>query len=763
MLVILAVALLTVFCALRQLQPPSVVPASADAAEFSADRAMVCVRTITAQPHPVGSVANMHVREYLVAQLRGFGFDVTVQRTTAALAFGSGRAVAVENIVARKKGTTSSGAIMFSAHYDSELNAPGAGDNGYAVAGILEMLRALQSHPPLRNDLIVLFPDGEESGLLGARAFADELPLREEINVVFNFDGRGDSGPALMFETTEQNGWIVREFRNAVRHEVAFSVMTDLYRLLPNNTDFTFLKEVSDGGLNFAHIGGVENYHGVRDDADHLSERTLQDHGETMLDAALHFGNLDLKNDKQPDVVYFNFLWPSFVVYPSRWNVSLAIIVTVLFADVLFLALRRKQLHPIKLLIAVLLFLIRITLAGGVVFLLWKLFGPLQPEFGFLYLQFVYHGSWYLAGFIALALLIGLAFRQFAAERLGLFNIAIGALLVWLATCWLACLYLPNGSYLFVWPLMCSLCAVGMALWEQDARKPSLPGLIVVALCTIPGLYLYAQLIDLFYQGLTLLAAPVLAALVVFLLGTVHIQITHIPQRRPWIEPAVLFLAAVVCIVIALVRRAPSTEFPKPDSIAYLADDDQNIVRWITFDEKTDGWTQQFFPSGADTAILRRFFPSATVPVLAASAARASVESPDVEIVADRSTDSVRVLTVKVDAKNAIEFAAFTDLTDEIYDARVNGKPIESASKVLPEISRFLPRRKGPWSLFFYGGACELQLITRARAPLHLRIVTRSVGLPPEAMQGLNPRPAWTIPRPFYPTDMTLIGNTFVL
>ena len=50
--------------------------------------------------------------------------------------------------------------------------------------------------PPLRNDLIVLFTDGEELGLLGAKGFVETYPALRDIKVTLNFDMRGDYGPS---------------------------------------------------------------------------------------------------------------------------------------------------------------------------------------------------------------------------------------------------------------------------------------------------------------------------------------------------------------------------------------------------------------------------------------------------------------------------------------------------------------------------------------------------------------------------------------
>ena len=50
------------------------------------------------------------------------------------------------------------------AHYDSVPFGPGAADDGAGVVTLLETARALKAGPPLKNDVIFLFTDGEEAG-----------------------------------------------------------------------------------------------------------------------------------------------------------------------------------------------------------------------------------------------------------------------------------------------------------------------------------------------------------------------------------------------------------------------------------------------------------------------------------------------------------------------------------------------------------------------------------------------------------------------
>jgi acetylornithine deacetylase/succinyl-diaminopimelate desuccinylase-like protein len=151
---------------------PDPVPASAPPTEFSSGRALEHVRAIAQEPHPMGSPENAAVRDYLVEELSALGVEPEVQKATAAH-YWFNRFAEVgtpENVLTRLEGTNNDGkAFLLMAHYDSVPTGPGASDDGAGVAAMLETLRALKAGPPLKNDVIFLFTEGEERGLLGAR------------------------------------------------------------------------------------------------------------------------------------------------------------------------------------------------------------------------------------------------------------------------------------------------------------------------------------------------------------------------------------------------------------------------------------------------------------------------------------------------------------------------------------------------------------------------------------------------------------------
>src|SRR5205814_1886770 len=111
--------------------------------------------------------ANARAREYIAGRLRRLGFDVRLQEADA-VDQPRGLTAHVINIIAVRAGKRPE-AIALVSHYDSVPDGPGAADDALGVATCLEAARVL-SAPPLAHSLFVIVTDGEEAGLMGARA-----------------------------------------------------------------------------------------------------------------------------------------------------------------------------------------------------------------------------------------------------------------------------------------------------------------------------------------------------------------------------------------------------------------------------------------------------------------------------------------------------------------------------------------------------------------------------------------------------------------
>ena len=115
----------------------------------------------------------------------------------------------------------------------------GALDDGIGVAACLEAARVL-SQERLTHSLLVLVTDGEESGLMGARALVIDSDVNARLRAFLNFDGTGAAGPSLLFETGP--GWTsaLSAWGNHATVPSGASFATEISKRLPNDTDFSY-------------------------------------------------------------------------------------------------------------------------------------------------------------------------------------------------------------------------------------------------------------------------------------------------------------------------------------------------------------------------------------------------------------------------------------------------------------------------------------------------------------------------------------------
>ena len=255
---------------------------------------------------PVGTDANRRAREYLVEQLRFYGFSVRVQDADAARPE-YGLTARVQNIIAILPGSVPD-AMAVVAHYDSVPIAPGAGDDASAVAVALEVGRLLAARTAPRHSVMVLLTDAEENGLMGAAALVTDPEVKARLRVYVNVDSVGAAPPVMLFQTGPGNAWLVRAFAAAAPAPRGSSLAYEVYSRLPNDTDFTVLQRLGVPGLNFGAIGDSYAYHTPRDAADRLDDEVLEDAGGNVLATMLALDGRNLSTRTAEQAVYFDIL-----------------------------------------------------------------------------------------------------------------------------------------------------------------------------------------------------------------------------------------------------------------------------------------------------------------------------------------------------------------------------------------------------------------------------------------------------------------------
>lgn len=679
------VILALVFCALVWWtgRPPRPRSAGTPDTEFSSARAMEHLKVIAAAPHPVGSAEHTRVREYLVAQLEALGLATEVQETTALIRAGStARAATVRNVLARLPGTDSTGAIALVAHYDSVVLAPGAADDGSGVVAILEAARALLAGPALRNDLLLILPDAEELGLMGAQAFVAEHPWMEELALVINLEARGAAGPSIMFENGPDNGWVVRQYAEADTHPVGNSLAEEVYRYLPNDTDFSRFSEVGKIGLNFGFIEDAHRYHMASDTPANLSEASLQHHGVHTLSLARHFGMLDLSSTSAPPVTFFDFPLLGVVVYPRSWILPLNAVYLLALTVVLFFALRARRARPRGLIVGFLVALVSALVSAGLSYLMFLWVRGFHPEIGGLVGRLLYTEHWYLLSSLGLAVATVAALYGWMRRWFRPGELALGAVLLASVGLVLSAIWAPLGNWAYLWPAAYGLAAAVAALRWSVERESRWADVWLCLLLGAPALVFLTDMSWMLFVALSISAVHMIAFAAVEYLSLLFplLELTGRPNR--WWLPLVALLAAVLFLVTGVITTGTDDGRPAPSTLLYVVNRDLGSAVWASTQPTNDGWVERFVGSEMEWQGLDHMIPGAQRRYRVAEAVvlEAELAGAEVAVLEDTSAGGVRNVRVAIRSRIGAELLELEPVSpDSIELLSVNGAPLSSA------------------------------------------------------------------------------------
>jgi hypothetical protein len=633
------------------------------------------------------------------------------------------------------------------------------------VATLLETARALKAGPPLKNDVIFLFTDAEEVGLLGARGFVKEHPWAKEVGLALNFDTGGRAGVVYTYETSPGNVGLISEYAVAVPYPVASSMMYEVYQTMPNESDFTPLKQAGIAGFNFAHIGGKQRYHTITDIPANLDGRTLQHQGSYAQSLTRHFGNLDLTNlRRDSNLVYFNILNLGFVYYPERWAFPLALLTALLYIGLAVFGWRRGKSSPAGLLWGALAFLLDVLVSAGAIWLIWQGLLKLYPQYSAV--VDTHNGFFYWLAFITLAFAITTALYNLLRGWLRLADLALGAMLWWLIPTVVVSQMMPGVSYWLEWPLLFSLIGLGL-LWKEpeQERTPWRRAGLLAAMGT-PVLLIFAWGIYAFYLalGTDLIMVPVL--LMVLLLGLFIPHLDLWARPYPWAMPAVAGFVTVTALIAGSLTAAPDATNPQADSIFYALNGDTGQALWISEDSQPDVWTSQFLGAASRRGELPELFPQLSDEFLYAPAPVLDYAMPQVDLLSDRSTGSTRTLRLHVTTPSQVPWVEVSiGSTSPISAITFAGTripyqddPAQShPNGYLKTCQYWLPPAQG------------FDLAVEVVPPGNVKVFVRDYrfGLPQIPGFTYHPRPADRMPRareflPKNKTDTVLVTKSFV-
>ncbi|HEX8639837.1 MAG TPA: M20/M25/M40 family metallo-hydrolase [Allosphingosinicella sp.] len=693
------------------------------AGRFDADRAAARLARVLGdqRAHPVDSAANDSVRARLITELHGLGLQPRVTDDFVCNGFVRGPTIGcarVRNVIA-SIGPPAGRHLLLNAHYDSTFAGPGAGDDGIGVATLLEVAALLRGRP-LARPVTFLFNEGEETGLLGARAFLDRDPLAARVDALLNFEARGVTGPATMFETSRPNGRALAHFARAADRPLANSLTTDLYRLIPNYTDVSVFAALDWTILNFAVIGNETRYHSAGDDLAALDRRSLQHMGDQGLALALDFAGGE-SVEAGGEHLYADFLGRQLVTLPLMFGLILLAILLLYFTAE---AWRRRALgRPAGAI------LLAVVGAAAVAFLGQLLIGFLGDGDYWRGYPLVTSLAVYASAIAAGLLVFSTAARAVGARRLRsaywLVFVALGTAIALLA---------PGGAIYFLFPPLVAALAMAISRRRETAEKAGAWAAILLLYLTFaPALAMFEELMS---NGPHWMFAPIGAAVLLPALIEAKPFIDRLPRGASLAAAGGLFAAAWAAVGLT---PAYSRDRQQLFTIDYVWDEAAGRGRWAV---NNDGrrvpfaapWRRAELPHSPRR---RWVAPAPALPVTA----------PRVELVGSRDLAGGRHLRIRLRSNGAESVTLLAP-----HEARLSRAG--TAGAMLPfgradSNDRFMLR--------CIGRSCDgavIDLAVNREGPVALTVVGTRTGLPAAAGPLVRARPA--LARPQYSPDSTL-------
>ncbi len=558
--------------------PPS--PADYDEAPeaFSAARAGDVLETLLGpkkRAHPVGSPANRAVKDRLVEALRGLEMEVDVQSEYTCSSYGL--CTPVENVVARfESEPLDKPGVVLSAHYDSVPAGPGAGDDGAAVAAIVEMVRALKTDPERVNPIKVFISDGEEMGLLGAY-FYDKHHWSHPEDVVLNMEARGSSGPSYLFETGPRNAWMIGHAR-AMPHPLTSSLYDTIYKILPNDTDFTVHRTNQHDGANFGFIENLSHYHTRLDNLENLDRGSLQHHGDNVLALARSLLQADLQDRADGQAIYFDVWSVALLSYPAGLALPLALLTLALLLAGVWM--RRKRIGTIRLVVGAVAAPLSVVVAVvfGTIFesAIGAASGHPAPWWSVSWPFVAIYWTLGVAGPVALVALVGKGGR-FWGFWAGIWG-------WWALAALISALFLPGISHMFVLPALAA--AITQLVLIRQRRSWSGEGKVWA--CAVPmavAVILWMPLTLGLPDAVGLFSSMVVVIPVALMASPMAPMLTPVTltRRRIWPLAGTLTVATILTFVALLTPRATTWSPAGLNIVTVYAATDEDTVRHAVF------------------------------------------------------------------------------------------------------------------------------------------------------------------------------------
>ncbi|XP_060658461.1 endoplasmic reticulum metallopeptidase 1-like [Drosophila nasuta] len=260
-----------------------------------------------------------------------YDLEVDVQQTSGSFRYSHllNMYQGVQNVIVKlsSKNSSSESYLLVNSHFDTVLTSPGAGDDGFMVAVMLEVLRvmATTNKQHFEHPVVFLFNGAEEAALQASHGFITQHKWAPNCKALINLDAAGSGGREFLFQSGPYHPWLVNYYKKSAKHPGATTLGEEVFQagLIPSDTDFAAFVEFGKiPGLDIAQGMNGFVYHTKYDRVDVIPRGSIQNTGDNILGLVRALANAPEMYNTEAyatgHAVFFDFLGLFFISYSAE-------------------------------------------------------------------------------------------------------------------------------------------------------------------------------------------------------------------------------------------------------------------------------------------------------------------------------------------------------------------------------------------------------------------------------------------------------------
>ncbi|XP_033149126.1 endoplasmic reticulum metallopeptidase 1-like [Drosophila busckii] len=178
---------------------------------------------------------------------------------------------------------------------------PSAGDAGFMVAVMLEVLRVMSTtRQGFEHPIVFLFNGAEEIAMQAAHGFITQHKWAKNCKALVNVDAAGSGGREILFQSGPNHAWLLKYYKKNAKHPFATTLGEEIFQsgVIPSDSDFSIFKKYMPG-LDMGQIKNGYIYHTKYDVIDVIPRESLQNTGDNILSIVRGLSNATELYDTQ--------------------------------------------------------------------------------------------------------------------------------------------------------------------------------------------------------------------------------------------------------------------------------------------------------------------------------------------------------------------------------------------------------------------------------------------------------------------------------